>query len=245
MDDGNNKVGFILDLAKSLPKKDSEYLREILKDAPLWLFDCLNVYKYNKEEVLVREHTAVDKVFILLEGIVRAVDHRIFGIEYDYMRFYPIKIFGSLEILLDLEEYKTTLNTVTQCTFLVLAKDKYKKWIERDLNALLMETKAMGTYLLEQGLKERAFLFLNGKDRLFMVFIKNYENKKETMGKCVLNYTRQELSDFSGLSIKTINRSIKKMEEDQYISRRGNKILISKEQYDKMKSYIKNIISDD
>lgn len=245
MDDGNNKVGFILDLAKSLPKTESEYLREILKDAPLWLFDCLNVQKYNKEEVLVREHTSVDKVFILLEGIVRAVDHRIFGIEYDYMRFYPIKIFGSLEILLDLDEYKTTLNTVTQCTFLVLAKDKYKKWIERDLNALLMETKAMGTYLLEQGLKERAFLFLNGKDRLFMVFIKNYENQRETVGRCILNYTRQELSDFSGLSIKTINRSIKKMEEDQYISRRGNKILISKEQYDKMKSYIKNIISED
>ena len=245
MDESNNKVGFILNLAKSLPKRESVYLQALLRDAPLWLFDCLNVQKFKEDEALIRENTPVDRVFILIDGIVKAVDHRIFGIEYDYMRFYPVKLFGSMEILLDLSTYKTTLNAVTSCTCLILTKDKFKKWIEKDINALLMETKAMGSYLLEQGLKERAFLFLNGKDRLFMVFIKNYEHQQEANKKCIIGYTRQELSDFSGISIKTINRSIKKMEEDKFICRRGNKILISKEQYEKMKESIKDIISED
>lgn len=245
MDITNSKIEVVLEATKTIPEDKKEYMNHLFQDAPFWVLDCLNIQRYKENEVFIRENEPVDKIYILIEGIVKAVDHRIFGIEYDYMRFKPIKLFGSMEILLELDNYKTTLNTVTPCTFLVMKAERFRDWIDKDINAMKMESKSMGSYLLEQGRRERTFLFLNGIDRLYMVFMRNYEHMSYEHKKCILSFTRQELSDCSGISIKTINRSIKKMEEDGLIDRRGNKILISKEQYERMQIYIRNIIAEE
>ena len=244
MDVTDKRIGTVLEQINSISKGQKEYLSSLFREAPLWLMDCMTIYKCDKDVVFIREGTPVDSVLIMVEGAVKAVDHRIFGIEYDYMRFYAVKMFGSMEMLLDIDQYKTTLKTVTPCIFLVIPGERFIDWIDKDMNALRMETKSMGTYLLEQGRRERSFLFLNGMDRLMMVFMRSYEwqHADNENGGCVVNYTRQELSDNSGLSVKTINRSVKKLVEDGYISRRGNKILISTEQYEAISEYLNKIV---
>lgn len=241
----NASVESVRKVTESLSTEKKEYIDRLFMNAPLWLLESMNIRTYEKEVAFIYEDEPVDLVYILLDGTVRAVDHRIFGMEYDFIRFDAVKIFGSMEILLDIELYRTTLSTVTPCTFLVMKKEDFRKWIEKDINALLMETKSMGTYMLEQSRKERIFLFLNGMDRLMILFMEYYDNHKETSGKAILCQTRQELSDISGMSVKTINRSIKKMEEEEYIGRNGNKIIINKVQYLKMKEYINSIIAED
>ncbi|MEG2699882.1 MAG: helix-turn-helix domain-containing protein [Hungatella sp.] len=49
---------------------------------------------------------------------------------------------------------------------------------------------------------------------------------------CPLNITRQQIADCSGLSVKTVNRVI------QELSERGNKLVITREQYEDMKKEI-------
>ena len=39
-----------------------------------------------------------------------------------------------------------------------------------------------------------------------------------------------------------VNRSVKKMEEDGFISRKGHKIMISRAQYEMMKEYLDDIL---
>ncbi len=240
MDVTDKKIGTVLEQLNSISLEQKKYLSQLFREAPLWLMDCMTILKCDSDQVFIREGTPVDRVLIMVEGTVKAVDHRIFGIEYDYMRFYAVKMFGSMEMLLDIDMYKTTLKTVTPCIFLEIPSDRFIDWIGKDMNALRMETKSMGSYLLEQGRRERSFLFLNGMDRLMMVFMRSYEWQHDG-GCCVVVYTRQELSDNSGLSVKTINRSVKKLTEDGYISRRGNKILISAEQYSAIADYLKKI----
>ena len=60
-----------------------------------------------------------------------------------------------------------------------------------------------------------------------------------------LKNDRQELSDFTGLSEKTITRSVKKLKEDGLISREGNEIVISKEQYARLKENLTEVLFDD
>ncbi|MDD3139923.1 MAG: cyclic nucleotide-binding domain-containing protein [Lachnospiraceae bacterium] len=211
MDILNSKINAVLEATDKIPDKEKQYINQLFQNAPLWIFDHISVQKYKKNETFISEDDPVCKVFILLSGDVKAIDHRIFGIEYDYMRFHPIKLFGSMEILLEIKNYKTTLCTMSDCTFLVMNATRFKEWIENDIHAMKMEIKSIGSYLLDQGRRERTFLFLNGIDRLYMVFINNYEQLLLENKKCVLSYTRQELSDCSGLSIKTINRAIKKI----------------------------------
>lgn len=49
-------------------------------------------------------------------------------------------------------------------------------------------------------------------------------------------------SDTTGLCVKTINRSVKKFLEEGLISKEGNQLLVSFEQYKKLKELIAAII---
>ena len=73
------------------------------------------------------------------------------------------------------------------------------------------------------------------------MFVLEYESHKNRKS-MVITASRQEIAERSGLSIKTVNRAVKKMEENGFISRNGRKILISSEQYFKIKSYLDSIV---
>ena len=63
--------------------------------------------------------------------------------------------------------------------------------------------------------------------------IKLYEFSKSSE-EFVLNKSRQEIADETGYSIRTVNRIIKQLKEEGFMSGSGNKIKISKDQYSKM-----------
>ncbi len=219
----------------------SEYLREYLKNAPYWLVESLVVVKKPKGAMIVEENTKADTVYFLVDGTVRAIDYRIKGFEYDYMWFYPIEVFGAMELFFEKAQYMTTLKAVTDTTFLVLSREQYKRWVWNDNNALRMEFKSMGKYLLDQNRITRVQLFLQGMDRLLYIFMLEYE-ARATGTELVISASRQDIAERCGLSIKTVNRSIKKILEDGFISKNGRKILISKEQYHKIKTYLDSIV---
>lgn len=239
MEEGN--VNKIVALQNSLPEEKRNYLTRYLSNSPLWFFESMQIIRKEKNSVFIEENMEVDNVYILVDGVVKAIDYRICGIVYDYTRFYSIKVFGAMEILLNMKKYRTTLQTVTECTLIVISKSTFEKWMLNDINALHMEIESIGTYLLEQSRKERVLLFLQGIDRIIYLFSQIYEQGGPKT-QCVLNLTRLELSERSGLSVKTINRSVKKMEEDGYITRSGNKIVISNKQYLLMKEYLAPIV---
>lgn len=56
-----------------------------------------------------------------------------------------------------------------------MSRDKYEKWIFSDIEALRKETLITCTYLLEEERRNRLYLFLQGSDRLVLMFIHCYE----------------------------------------------------------------------
>lgn len=235
----NENINFdkVLEGMKQLKSEKKEYLDKFLENAPIWLLNSIQFVNMKKNFVFIKERGEVDKIYILLDGIVKGIDYRMFGIAYSYMRFSPIKVFGSMELILEVPTFKTTLVTVTDCKMLVIPIHKYAKWMHNDINALFMDTKSMVNYLLEQARKERIFLFLQGTDRLFMLFMQMYEESAKNHI-CKINLTRQELSDCSGLCVKTVNRAVKKLENEHFIEKEGHKLIVTKQHYLKIKEYI-------
>lgn len=227
----------ILAYIDTLSDTPKEYLRRYFSNAPDWLYESIQITTIKKNAVILREDTPVDSVYILVDGIIRAVDYRFLGSSYDYMWFYPVKSLGSMEILLDLNQYQTTLSAMTQCTIFIISKGIFEKWLKNDIHALSMETKMMGSYLLEEAKRERVYLFMQGSDRVLYTLSQVYEQTTNS-GICTIKLSHQDLSDCTGLSIKTINRSLKKLENENYISRLGNKIVINEEQHEQMKDFI-------
>lgn len=229
-------------LKYTTPERKEQFL-DYFKNCPSWLIEVMKVEKIKKNTIFAREGDNVETVCLVLAGTVKATDYRVHGIHYDYMFFTKVYAYGSMEIIMDLEKYLTTLQAVSDCTLLRIPRGDYERWIKSDIKAIYNEAKLISEYLLEQNQNTRAFLFLQGKDRLAYLLMKRYEKYAEK-GIFCMRGDRQELADSTGMCLKTISRSIKKLSEEGFITKEDKYIVVNSEQYAQMKELIAKILVD-
>ncbi len=234
---GENRL-LLSELLDRLEGEPLEYLQKYFNNAPDWVIEALVITNFQKETEFIREEAVVDMIYILAEGIVKAIDYRFLGNSYSYMWFYPVKSFGGMEILLELDRYQTTLSTVTPCTMLVIPRSIFERWIKSDMSILSMEVKTMGTFLLEEVKRERVFLFMEGNERLSYTLMRIYEHTENNQC-CTVRLSQQDLADSTGLSSKTISRSLRELENQKLIKRSGNKIILEEDGYKRMKELLR------
>ena len=214
-----------------------EQFDRYFQSAPLWLLDAFRVEELKRGEVFVREGEVADTIFFIGQGIIEAIDYRIYGTPYDFMQFDRVYAFGGMEFLMDLDKYMTTLRTVTDCTIVRLPRAEFEKWLYSDIQAMKQESKLVSEYLLKESRNSRLFLFLQGSDRLALLFVERYEKYNKNGLLHVKGY-RQILADETGLCLKSVSRGVKKFQEENLISKEGNQIFINQEQYEGLKKIV-------
>ena len=107
-----------------------------------------------------------------------------------------------------------------------------------DVDALYMRTQENMKRLVSQTAEARKYLFMDGKDRLMVHLVRKYEQKQPLPDTLELKQTRARISEEVGISMKTLNRNIKKLEDMKLIRLNKGKIVITKEQYLQMKADI-------
>lgn len=227
-----------------LESKDEvqDYLKSYFAYCPSWVQESWQIVKMPKGTTFIEEGTKVDKVFIFVKGKVTAVDYRVCEMSYGFYEFCPVEAFGALEILSELDMYKTTLVTAEECVFLKLSKGIYEKWIRNDLHALQMQTKRMGEYLVEQARKERLNVLLKATERIALVLIRMHELYVEGC-QSKIYISRKKFIEMTGLSERTITRILKEFEEEKKITREGWNIVLDETQYSELKKLVDNKIN--
>lgn len=219
---------------KYLNKESHMYLEKFLKNAPRWLLEEFHEVSMPKDTEFVTENDSANTVYILLTGIVKATDLRVFPVVYDFIRFRPIEIFGAMEFLLREETYRTTLITVTNCKFLKLSREQFSKWVLNDINAMKMFTESMTRYLLDQCRKERLYLFLPGEERV-LLFLSDFYEKSHQSTEIVINMSRNDLAKGTALSVRTVNRTVKELIKEGILIKKGRKLILPFENYKEIK----------
>ena len=104
-----------------------------------------------------------------------------------------------------------------------------------------MEARLTCASLLDEVRRNRLYLFLEGADRLAILFADWYEkyNKNDIL---VISESRQNLADETGLCLKSISRAIKKFQTSQLIQKKGNQICIDRTQYEGLKRTVEDKI---
>ena len=148
---------------------------------------------------------------------------------------------GGMEVLMRLPKYRTTLTTATNCNMVRIPRAQYEQWLLNDLEALKHESGLACEYLLEQARLARAYLFLQGADRLAMLLVSKYE-KYAKGGVYYARSNRQGLANEAGLSLKTTTRSIKRLTEENLITLYEHSLSVNEEQYLQLKAKIDAII---
>lgn len=235
------------DLEKFLPflskidKERRKQFEEYFQSAPLWLLKMFTVVHVEKDTILVREGDPVDTVYLIGDGMIKATDYRMYGISFDFMVFTNVYAYGGMEVIMNYDTYLTTLQTVTDCIVLKIPVTQYRQWLKSDMNAMKHEARLMGEYLLEQARNSRAFLFLQGVNRMEYMFIKHYETYAVNQVLCISS-NRQKLADYTGLCTKTVTRSLQKLKKEGLITQKGDHIMINRSQYLQLKDLISEIL---
>lgn len=231
------------DVISKLSAKQQTYLNSYFTYAPESLKSSMQVVRMPAGTTFIQEGAPVDKVFVLLKGSVSAVDYRVRETVYGFCHFEPIEIFGTMEILGQMSHYKTTLATTQDSLLLKIPGDICRKWILNDVSALRMETERIIGYLLEQSRKERLYVMLPGNERVYLILTNLYETygKHDTYS---VYLSRKDFSEVTGVSERTITRALKDLEEQGLISRNGWDIVMTWEQYQKIRKMVRVQINE-
>ena len=230
-------------ILEQIPEAQREYFRKYFHNAPNSLLSTINIERRSANKILVEESEPIEKIYVLMKGTVKAIDFRVKGSTYEYARFEGVTILGSMECVFGIQNYMTTLITATPCTFLVIPRQTFESWIWSDTSALRIEAESMSSYLLEHTRENRVMLLLNGMERLMLLLVKMCESRGNAEV-YVLAINRQELAEQTGSSVKTVNRSMKKLEESGFLIRDGHKVKIVQKQYASMRTHLDKILSN-
>lgn len=227
----------IKDILLRIPDKQEAYFRNYFSNAPDAVLNAIRIEKICQDHLLTEENEPIEKIYVLMEGVIKAIDYRVKGSAYEYARFEPVTVIGSMECVFSIPVHMTTLVTSTPCTLFSIPRPVYENWIWEDTNALRAEAQSMRSYLVERTRESRVMILLNGAERLIYVLVKECK-KAGQLQEYNLPINRQDLADKCGFSVKTVNRSLKKLEEEGMLSKNGHKIRISQSQYVAMKEYL-------
>ena len=227
---------------RQIPEEHSDHIKDYFQDASEGLLTAMTLETIKANRILVEENDRIEKVYALLEGQVKAVDFRVKGASYEFAVFAPVTFFGSMECLFGLEHYATTLVTDTACTLMSMPKVVFEKWLLSNPDAMKREAVSMRNYLLERTRESRVMMMLNGTERLMYLLTRMCEMQGQR-DEYLLAVNRQELAEQSGSSVKTVNRSMKKLEESDMVLRVGHKVKVTQNQYLSMKTYLDGILN--
>lgn len=235
---------FLINKHPALMRMDREKKNQFIEyfsSAPVWLLDNMIIKEIESGVVFLETEEPATNIFFLVDGIVEALDVRIYKGAFTFKEFGGLYAFGGMEVILEEEKYRTTLRTATKCTFIKMSRKHFEKWLFADVKALRREAKLITSNLLEESRRDRLNIITQGNDRLILLLIEKYDVYNNN-GILEMHYNRQEMADVTGLCVKTVSRGIKFFEESGFIIKEGNIITINREQYDKLKEQIADIV---
>lgn len=194
-------------------------------------------------QTFIKAGTACTHIYIILSGKVTGIEWPMHERSYPFKDFGPGDFFGEIECFAGLQQYRISIIASTKCRVLSIPAAYYMEWMRTDVDALFSRTQVNTARLITQTAEARKYLFMDGKDRLMVHLIRKFEQKYPLPKILELNQTRTQISEEVGFSLKTLNRSIKKLEEMGLVEIQHGKIVIREAGYRQMKEYLEHYIN--
>ncbi|HAE92440.1 Crp/Fnr family transcriptional regulator [Tissierella praeacuta] len=184
----------------------------------------------------------INTIWILLSGQVKALEEYSTGETYTFKKFPAPEVFGEMEALADITKFRATLITESQCVFLNIPVDIYQEFLKNNSQYLYRRTNIILKRVLDEQKHMRMFLMIKSIDRIKIYLIQHYQlYAKDHI--CILRITRQQIAEETGYAVKTVNRVIKKLEEQNLLKIEGQRIIITEIQYEKMFESVENYVN--
>ncbi len=230
----------LLEIISKEAQDRAQYLANLFRYIPEAIAKEMIYTKVKKNESLLVAGKPSKTVYIILQGHVIGMDYKKMGQVYSFMDFTKMYIVGDFEIFTDCSDYCVSIYTTQECKLLKISSSSYLYWIQHDENALYLRLKNILQTITFERKIDREYLFMTCQERLENFLLMFYETNQNTSLKTVkVNISQGELADKIGVNIRSLQRSIKSLEEKELISNEHGKISISYEQYLKLEQCLK------
>ena len=232
-----------MDIFQVLPLSKRRYMDLLFQNCTEEVKYYMTLLDIEADRTFIKAGTDCTHIFIILSGKVTGVEWPMHERPYSFKDFGPGDFFGEIECFAGLPQYRISIVTSTRCRVLSIPADAYMEWMRMDVDALFLRTQENMRRLITQTAEARKYLFMEGKDRLMVHLLRKFEQRIPTPRQLELRQTRAQISEEIGFSVKTLNRSIQKLEALGLLRVQKGKIVISQEGYLSMKAHIEHHIN--
>ena len=229
--------------------KQKSFLKDFFKFAPAYIQPVLMLRSYKKGSRLVAAGDSCAHVYLLLKGRLEAVEEHVADAPYHFTEIRALDIVGDYEFFTEKQPRLVTLTTLEDSLCLVIPAAEYMTWLRSDSHALFLRSRMIITQLVAQAQFQRQNLFADNRTRM-LVFLKeqvtqavndsthtensNSNPKPGSIYPIRIPFTRPEIAAHLGCSVRTVNRTVQELAEENVIYLNKGKIFISEQQSEKL-----------
>lgn len=206
----------------------------VFKEMPFDMLDRCSVERFDKGEIIIRKDEEIDEIHLLCSGRVKLINEFENGVVYAFGELTSINFIGDIEVMAGVETAAATIKAVEGCTTVCIDRDDFQQWLSLDRTLPIMLAKKYAKRMWNQSRKKGEHIVLSGINRVIMAITTGYKKDVDEDIPIKIDKKRQELADEVGMSLKTVNRSINRLKEENLISINKGKIYISGNQYNEL-----------
>lgn len=207
------------------------------------VIDCFPKLNYQKGEVIVYRGDFPNYIFFIVDGQAIGTKYYEDGSQYDYFTLNNTN--GSIGLLEIMAKETQIIATVTCLTNLVCYKvpsDIVYEWIMNDIQLLRVCANLLSNDLYRSSRRDGLFNYLEGIDRVRQFMIEYYQQNSQLTSELVwVKYTREQIGNQLGLSIRTISRVYHQLISNEEITNIQRKIYIDANNYQQLILNMKKI----
>lgn len=221
-------------------------LENYIRYMPGELYHRYTIRVYPPGTIIHQKDFRLDSFGIIVRGEHRVINEFENGNIYMIEKNEPIDFIGEVTILAGMEKTSVTIETLTETTVIYFSRKDFERWISEDIHFLRLVSQKVAYKLYRSSYNRGARLFYPPHFILLDYILKQVSAMEIERRKfVVLKKTRQELYEECGITVKTINRTIKKLKEDRVISLQKGKISMDLEQYHLAQKVIHHYVQGD
>ena len=190
---------------------------------PQFILDTqADIKKYSKGSIIANEGSKSLYFYYLIDGELSVYNFTPEGKEFLQHKVKEKNFFGEPAVLLEKPFPGNVEVTSEFAEILKIKRENFLQYLKNNPDWCIEFTKSIAEKSIIKSNSLKNIVFLNPEDRI----IKQFNDYKEgAEQKMVIELTRKELSNMTGLRIETIIRTIKKMEKEGKLEIKNGKVV--------------------
>lgn len=198
-------------------------MRALMPQPPQWLMDMSRTVRISKGEQVLRRDETLKYVYLVRRGSINIFGIGENGQENKVVTVPQGGIVGEMEAIAGTEGVIYSARAFEDSELLRVPLEPFLRWVRSDISACWGLTQVLASKLCAASVQSSQYTNSDAMQRLMMQLLQ--------LGPGRISYTRQELAEACSVSLRTVNRCVKKLRETDQIGLSRGKIEISQSQF--------------